>query len=108
MTRVLLDDLEPGMILEDAVKNANGSVLLAAGATLTEKHIRAMKMWGIIDIGIKGGGDSNASDGDDIDPALIEKAKSDLSPMFIHANLEHPIMDEIFTQAVTRHARNRS
>ncbi len=49
-----IDEIMPGMILAKAVHNHQDSLLLDAGAKLTEKSIRMLKSWGVRSIWIKG------------------------------------------------------
>jgi hypothetical protein len=56
MVRVDIEDLKPGMILEHAVKNNQGVLLLETGAKITKKNIRIFKSWGVTGVTVKGGG----------------------------------------------------
>lgn len=107
MTKLMIDQLSPGMVLEEAVKNANGTVLIPADAELSEKHIRALKMWGIVAVSVKSTADDAGGGAGAIDPEILEKAKAELQPVFALANTDNPIMAEIFKQAAIRHARSK-
>ena len=109
MARLPLDQLTIGMVLAEPLKNANGSVMLPPGSAITEKHIRAMRMWGVLDIDIQGEAapatstnslPTNASD--------VAKAQAELQPVFTFANLDNPVMAEIFNQAVIHYGTNDS
>lgn len=103
MTKIMVDEAAPGMVLDESVKNANGSVLISADVALSEKHVRALKMWGIVSVSVKseGGGDDES-----VDPMELEDAKRQIRPRFVLANLDNPAMDEIFKQVAIRHARS--
>jgi hypothetical protein len=49
-----IDKIKPGMILAKAVYNRQDSLLLDAGAKLTEKSIRMLKSWGVRSVWIQG------------------------------------------------------
>jgi two-component system sensor histidine kinase/response regulator len=48
------DKIRPGMVLTDDLKHPNGRLLLSKGTKLASKHIRMLKMWGVIDGGVAG------------------------------------------------------
>ncbi|MCK5706744.1 MAG: hypothetical protein KAI43_03750 [Candidatus Aureabacteria bacterium] len=54
MAKINLNDLTPGMVLEAPVYNKNGGLLLKDGMSLTEKHIKIFKTWGVTEAEIKG------------------------------------------------------
>ncbi len=53
MPLVYLEDLNPGMILENDLVSPGGRFILAAGAPLQEHSIKALKSWGIIEADIR-------------------------------------------------------
>ena len=55
MARIIsIENIESGMILQQAVVNTNGQVLLGAGKELKPEFKRMMKMWGIGSVVIEG------------------------------------------------------
>ena len=48
-----LSEIEPGMILARDIKGRFGRGLLQAGNTITAKHIKIFKSWGITEINIE-------------------------------------------------------
>ena len=54
MAQINLNDIQPGMVLASSVFNKNGGLLLKEGSTLTEKHIRIFKTWGVTEADIVG------------------------------------------------------
>jgi len=57
MIRVGIEEIKPGMILKNPVKNNQGVLLLEAGAKISKKNIRIFKSWGVTSVAVKGGGD---------------------------------------------------
>lgn len=105
MARIMLDQAQPGMVLEQPVSNTNGRVLLPAGCEINEKHIKAMKMWGIVDLCIKGSTESGESETNAVTSHKLENAKNSVAEAFKHANLGTPIMNAIYNEAVAYYAR---
>jgi hypothetical protein len=48
-----IDDIKPGMMLAEAVRNHQDHLLLEAGRRITEKSLRVFKSWGIRRVAIK-------------------------------------------------------
>lgn len=98
MAIVHTDDVNEGMVLSEAVQDIKGRLLLKEGQTIESSHIRILKMWGITEIKIVGEADSEAES--DIDSDLLEKIQEDTKQYFIHTDLNHPAMSEIFRLSV--------
>lgn len=109
MPRIVIDQATAGMVLDQPVTNANGRTLMPAGVELADKHIKALKMWGITDVSIKGDGIGAPADPlTTIDAAALERAQAELAEVFKFTDITHPVMMEIFKQAVISHARNQN
>jgi len=54
MPHISIKDVEAGMELSEDVTDRSGRVLMRAGATLSEKHIKVMKTWGVTHISSSG------------------------------------------------------
>ncbi len=104
MERVLLKNLASEMTIADDLLGRDGRLLLKVGAVLTEKHIRAMKIWGIPYAYIKVGEEIEADD-----KVAQQKAghtdtiPTELLGKFKLANMDHPLIKELFEQAVKRY-----
>jgi len=48
-----LDDIQPGMMLAEAVRNHQDQLLLEAGRQITAKSIRVFKSWGIRRVAVR-------------------------------------------------------
>ena len=46
----------PGMVLAESVKNKDGRRLMEEGTVLTEKEIRILRMWGVLEVAVLSGG----------------------------------------------------
>ena len=53
MNKLSIEDVKPGMVLAQPVRNHQGVLLLEAGARITKKNIRIFKSWGVFEISIK-------------------------------------------------------
>ena len=81
MPIVNIDDIQPGMLLAEAVRNHQDQLLLESGRRITEKSIRVFKTWGIRRVNVKPGsslddtGEGGASSGlpPVVDDALRER-----------------------------------
>lgn len=54
MGKVVLDDIEAGMIALSDVAGPKGKVLLHAGNKVQSKHLRIFRMWGVKEIDVEG------------------------------------------------------
>jgi hypothetical protein len=55
MTVLAIDEVKPGMVLAEAVRNHQDQVLLEAGRKVTAKTIRVFKSWGIRRVAVRSG-----------------------------------------------------
>jgi len=55
MRSVSTGQIRPGMVLAEDVVNRNGTVIVNAGTVLSDKHVRAFKMWGITSVTVESG-----------------------------------------------------
>jgi hypothetical protein len=98
MIRVGIEELKPGMILEHAVKNNQGVLLLEAGAKITKKNIRIFKSWGVTEAIVKESVTrANGSPGQP-EPRIKESDEMLLKDKFADV-LDDPVMVAIFNAA---------
>ncbi|KAF0192478.1 MAG: putative metal dependent phosphohydrolase [Gammaproteobacteria bacterium] len=97
MAAITADDLTPGMVLGADAKHANGSVLLRTGTTLSEKHIKTFRAWGIAAVEIEGvsSEEVRANALGDTSDAAIELARDIMNQRFRHTDQGHPLMAEL-------------
>jgi hypothetical protein len=100
--RVLIEQLQEGMILEEAVKESLGRILLPAGSEINEKSLRLIKMWGVIDVVIKTEEEINPgpSSLDVVSPKVQEAANEAVTTLFKHTDRSTPLMQEFYRLAL--------
>jgi hypothetical protein len=64
MMVLAIEELVPGMVLAEAVRNHQNQLLLEAGRKVTDKTIRVFKSWGVRRVAVRSGpaGESNPPD----------------------------------------------
>ncbi len=107
MARILITDLEPGMVLASELRTSQGRLLLREGLPLDEGHIRLCKRWGV----------SSAEVKDVTSEEMARKASKRISAKAmqlaqecaadrLHAwSLEDPVSQELVRLFVLRMAR---
>ena len=101
MGTVRTDNLKPGMVLADDVRDIRGRLLLARGKSLKPENIRVFKMWGVPQVEVTGAPQSpQAAAATPQDPARVEAVRKETELLFCLTDLEHPAVKEIFNQAV--------
>lgn len=102
-----VDDLEVGMILAEDVHDQQGRLLLPSGSELTERHLRAFQMWGILTVKVRGAGEEEPPELV-ISPEVLAAADAKVRERLRSHDLESPVIAEIFQFAVQREARLRA
>lgn len=104
MGMVKVSHLKPQMVVCSDVKDRNGRLLVAAGIRLTEKHIRIIRIWGVVEAEIE-----NILEQDDVppsdevmDPAVIKAAEETVRSRFRYNDLENPVISELFRISAQR------
>ena len=98
MISLNIEDLKPGMILAQPVRNHQGVLLLEAGAKITKKNIRIFKSWGVSEIVIKGDPGKSENTTKDPEIRIEESLEMQLKERFSDV-LDDPVMVEIFNAA---------
>jgi len=103
---ICLEDIRPGMILGKDLKDRNGLVLLREGHEITEKHLKILKMWGIIEADIQGVTREEviSKTASQVDPDQLREVENQAREWFHHTDLRHPFMKELFHLLTLRKA----
>lgn len=91
-----IDDIEIGMELAEDVTNFNGTILLKAGAIITEKYLMAFKVWGITEANIEGVEESNFDELFAVDAETNAMMDQELAYIFQKNDMEDSIIAEIY------------
>ncbi len=91
------------MILAENIINRDGRLLFGKGFKLTEKEIRILKMWGIIEAKIQSVPSSGTGEKDGEKATDMAKIEAFLSPRFKHNPLDHPAVSTVYNLCVERY-----
>lgn len=103
MAVLSVDQAEPGMVLAAAVTDRQGRLLIPQGKELSERHVEALKMWGVTHVEVDGG--EPADQYGAVDPDCLREAQQRLESHFVRAGMPHPFLDLLFEVCVNREAR---
>ncbi len=97
MRKIRLEQLTPGMKLAQDVVNFSGQVLLYKGNPLQPKDIKNFKAWGVLEVVVESSSlnSSNSLSNNQIDGKLLVEAQNEMSNLFRHSNLSHPVISEL-------------
>jgi hypothetical protein len=105
---LLTDNLTAGMVLSANVYARTGRLLLGAGTELTDKHIYIFRIWGVVEVDISGWDEEGGNPTTDnlIDMESWSNAEAAIRPLFCHADLTHPGMQELLRLGILRRAQH--
>jgi hypothetical protein len=105
MGKINLEDIEPGMVLADDVKQVSGEILLAAGAVLTERHLQIFKKWGITEADVEGVTKEAAvaRSLEQLDPELLKRVESQVATLFHWNDPKNAFIQELMRLCTLRH-----
>jgi hypothetical protein len=105
MINLNIDEIKPGMILAQPVRNHQGVLLLEAGARVSKKSIRIFKSWGVLEVSIKGNVTEAADPTGDTEFRVKESVEKKLKEKFSEV-LDDPVMVAVFNAACKQLARD--
>lgn len=97
-----IKELEEGMVLIAHVYDRGGRLLIAAGTELSQKHLNALKKWGVGEVKIKGSIEDSGEATRAVDAALIKEIEDQFRRLFRHTDLQHPMVNQLFHHCVLR------
>ncbi len=109
MGKLDIEHLAEGMVLEDPVKDLHGRILMKEGSVMTEKTIRILKMWGVVEVTVvnPGAGGQEAQMPVSVDPEILRLAETETKALFRHVSGQDPFVEELFRLASLRIAKAR-
>jgi len=110
MSKIAVDQLSEGMVVEETVTDLHGTILLQKGAIISRNGITLMKMWGVMEVSID---DESAEEhplnsSALLDPRFVEEAKHDVAVLFQHTDRENLFVRELVRLATNRIARSKA
>lgn len=93
-----LEQVEPGMRLAKDIYDPHGIVLLRAGIQVSERQIRALKSWGILEVPIAPDGGPPPPP----PPAVAAEIRGMLDTQFSLSNLDHPAVRALYDICLER------
>lgn len=96
MGYVAVENLEQGMVLDEDVHDINTRLLLSKGQKIAQNHIRILKIWGVMGVSVVGSPTNEVADIPAMDNENIERVKIAINLVFRNADLNHPILREIY------------
>ncbi len=100
MGTIHLNELKPGMVLADEVRDLSGKLLLGIGKTIQPEHFRVFKIWGVTEVNICGDNDDKKNIKPDYNSEQYKKSKEITQQVFRHNDCDHPAIEEIFRISV--------
>lgn len=103
MKTVKIKFIREGMVTATEVKDRMGRTLLTKGKTITGKHLKVFKTWGITEINIMSPKDSSTTQDEKeneipVDPKIIKE----IDELFKFADRRHPIVSELYNLCLSR------
>jgi hypothetical protein len=102
MARIQIAELQVGMVLEKDVVDRTGRMLVPLGATLSEKHLQGMKMWGVKSVQVVLGGLTREDGLREPTAEEQEIVRSRMDRLFRDADPEHELMRLLMERAEAR------
>ena len=95
---IKVSHLKPEMFVCNDVKDRNGRLLVAAGTRLTDKHIRIIKIWGVVEADIRDASDRDADPPAQgpVDPDIGGAADEVVTKNFRYNDLQDPAIAELY------------
>ncbi len=103
MALVTGDQVRPGMVVATEVTDRRGRLLIAAGSELSERHVQALRMWGVTHLEVEGDGFEDDSPVDE-DPQVVAAAEQAVDAILKHNDPAHPFIAVLRKTAVKRQA----
>jgi len=95
---IKVSHLKPEMLVSNDVKDRNGRLLVAAGTRLTDRHIRIIKIWGVVEADIENASEKDVGPSAEgaVDLDVSKAADEVVAKNFRYNNLENPAIAELY------------
>ena len=109
MPLIRISCIKPDQEVANDVKDRSGRILLSAGTRLTEKTIKIIKSWGVMEIDVLGDVPETTPDVEfsNIDTGIFQSVELELSNRFRFLNKNHPFIQELYDICLQRELAGR-
>ena len=101
MGKIKVKALQIGMTLTADVSDPNGRFLLSNGCELNDKHLKALKAWGVISVNIDDAEMPVNINKIEISPEIYKTIEQQVHARLIHNNMDSPFIKELATESIT-------
>jgi HD-like signal output (HDOD) protein len=108
MGLIAVENLAPGMVLEEDVYDINTRLLLSKGQKLANNHLRILKIWGVSEVKVVGNDTTAASRHGVVDNEKAEGVKRAIELVFKNANFANSTLKEICRVALIHRLKGDS
>jgi hypothetical protein len=104
MTTLSIDKLKAGLKLADDAVAPQGQLIAKKGDEITEKHLKAFKAWGVIEVNVCG---SESTESDmpaekPIESLSKQEIVREIDHLFKKTNQDHPVIAELYQLVLER------
>lgn len=92
------------MVLASDVTDRRGRLLIPQGRALDQKHLQALKMWGITRVEVEGDEPAGGAEAA-LDPVFLGKAREELADRLRNLPMDHPLVLALVELALPRRAQ---
>jgi len=110
MGKISLDKLSEGMIIDEAVSDLHGTMLLQKGTAVTQSGIKILKTWGITEVSVDEASTKQCEGTTEPQtaPRFIEEATAEATVLFRYVNEANAFSKELKRIAISRIAGAKS
>jgi putative nucleotidyltransferase with HDIG domain len=103
-----IQHLQPHMVLAADVQNRHGRLIAQKGTILTAKMIRVFKIWGVVEVDVRGNEDFREEAVPQVpdEPPVPEESMATVEKRFIHTDRGHPAIQVLMEVARRRNGGN--
>ena len=109
------EDLAPGMVLEQDVKDRSGRLLVRSGSELTERSLKVLRTWGVMEVRVREDDQTRELAAEEpphplatVDPELVTRGMQHAERIFRHVDMGHPAAAALASLVVERFVKQNS
>lgn len=104
---IAVEDVSQGMVLSEDVRDSQCRLLLSKGQTISAKHLRILKIWGVYQVNVAGDTKRGDEAPEPADSAHCAKVQAATDKVFQNLPLDHEVIQVVYQAALAyREAHN--